>query len=361
MSGRSNMHTELDTPFLMVDSEVLETNLSSMASLAAAGGMALRPHAKTHKCVELARRQVELGAVGLTVATVGEAEVFASAGITDLFVAYPIWASELRAARLEALAERVRLGVGVGSVEGALALGRALGRHRLEVLVEIDSGHHRTGVVPELAGEVALAAAGVGLEVTGVFTFPGHGYGPGRQTQAAVDEAQALAQAASSVRDRGLDISVISGGSTPTASWAQAGVLTELRPGVYVFNDAQQVELGSADWASVALTAAATVVGVRGLHVVLDAGSKVLGADQPTWASGGGRLPDHPDARVVALSEHHATVAFPETSGVPGLGERVRVVPNHVCAAVNLADELVVTREGRIVDRWKVLARGHNS
>jgi D-serine deaminase-like pyridoxal phosphate-dependent protein len=355
------MHTELDTPFLMVDSEVLETNLSSMASLAAARGMALRPHAKTHKCVELARRQVELGAVGLTVATVGEAEVFASAGITDLFVAYPIWASELRAARLEALAERVRLGVGVGSVEGALALGRALGRHRLEVLVEIDSGHHRTGVVPELAGEVALAAADVGLEVTGVFTFPGHGYGPGRQTQAAVDEAQALAQAASSVRDCGLDISVISGGSTPTASWAQAGVLTELRPGVYVFNDAQQVELGSADWASVALTAAATVVGVRGLHVVLDAGSKVLGADQPTWASGGGRLPDHPDARVVALSEHHATVAFPETSGVPGIGERVRVVPNHVCAAVNLADELVVTREGRIVDRWKVLARGHNS
>ncbi len=351
----------LDTPFLLVDNEVLERNLSTMAQSATAHGWTLRPHAKTHKCAEIARRQLALGAVGLTVATVGEAEAFASAGFEDLFIAYPIWASGPRAVRLRALTERIQLRIGVDSVDGAQMLGEALGNQHLEVLIEVDSGHHRTGTAPEDAGKVAVAAARAGLEVRGVFTFPGHGYGPGRRAQAAADESLALAHAISAVRKAGLDADVISGGSTPTASFAEAGELTELRPGVYAFNDAQQVELGSADWSSVALTVVATVVSSRANHVVLDAGSKVLGADQPPWASGGGRLPDHPDARVIALSEHHATVAFPTLPTPVAIGDAVRVAPNHVCAAVNLADELIVTAGGQLVDRWKVFARDRNT
>ena len=157
----------------------------------------------------------------------------------------------------------------------------------------------------------------------------------------------------------GIDPRVRSGGSTPTAALSESDVLTELRPGVYAFQDAQQAELGSADLADIALTAVATVVSRGRDRAVLDAGSKVLGADRPAWTTGFGRLPDDPGARVVALSEHHATVTFP--GAAPAVGERVRVAPNHVCTAVNLADELVVVDGGVEVDRWPVAARGANT
>jgi D-serine deaminase-like pyridoxal phosphate-dependent protein len=137
--------------------------------------------------------------------------------------------------------------------------------------------------------------------------------------------------------------------------------MTEMRPGVYVFNDAQQVELGTAEWDTVALSAAATVVSRHGRDVVLDAGSKVLGADRLAWATGYGRLPDHPHARIGALSEHHATVSFPQGGPVPELGSLVRVAPNHVCAAVNLADVLLISAGGAIVDQWQIAARGRNA
>lgn len=349
------------TPFLAVDLDAMGRNLARTAEAAQARGLALRPHAKTHKCVEIARRQVEHGAAGLSVATVGEAEVFAAAGFTDLFIAYPIWAVGSRGARLRALAEQASLRVGIDSAEGAEVLARAVADTAVSALVEIDSGHHRSGVAPAGAAEVAMAARRAGLPVAGVFTFPGHGYGPGRREQAAQDEAAALAEATTALRRAGLEVTVASGGSTPTAAMADGDALTEIRPGVYVFNDAQQAELGTCGWSDVALTAVSTVVSSSGHRAVLDAGSKVLGADQPAWATGAGRLPDHPDARIVALSEHHATVVLPE-GGVPlRRGDVVRVAPNHVCAAVNLADELVVLAQGAEVDRWAVAARGRNS
>ncbi|WP_432492413.1 alanine racemase [Kineococcus gypseus] len=351
----------VETPCLLVDLDVLERNVAAAAGAARAAGLALRPHAKTHKCPPIAARQLAAGAAGLTVATVAEAEVFAAAGADDLFLAYPVWASPARGRRLRALAERVALRVGVDSAEGAGALAAALAGTSAQVLVEVDSGHHRTGVHPARAGAVALAAARVGLDVAGVFTFPGHGYGPGRRAAAAAQEAAALLAAAREMERAGLPVRVRSGGSTPTLADADPGALTEVRPGVYVFNDAQQVELGTCSWADVALSAAATVVSRTGPRVVLDAGSKVLGADRPGWASGFGRLPDGPDARVTALSEHHATVELPGGAPVPAVGEVVRVVPDHVCAAVNLADELVVVCGGAVVERWPVAARGANT
>lgn len=352
---------ELDTPCLVVDVDRLERNVASMAEATRAVGLAVRPHAKTHKCPQIAQRQIAAGASGLTVATVTEAEVFAAAGVSDLFIAYPVWAAGQRGRRLRVLAERASLRVGIDSVEAAAVLAGALSGTDAQVLVEIDSGHHRSGVRPEEAAEVALGAVRAGLEVAGVFTFPGHGYGPGRREQAATDEAAALKQAARALARAGVEAPVVSGGSTPTVASADPGVLTEVRPGVYVFNDAQQGELGSCCWSDVALTAAATVVSVRGSQVVLDAGSKILGADQPGWATGGGRLLDHLDARIVALSEHHATARFPDGASLPERGQVVRVVPNHVCAAVNLADDLVIVSAGEFVDRWPVAARGANT
>lgn len=354
-----------DTPYLVVDERRLEANLAAMAEHARALGVALRPHAKTHKAPEIARRQLAHGAIGLTVATVGEAEVFADAGIDDLFIAYPIWAVGPRAERLRALAGRVRLRVGADSIESVRMLAAAVhagveDAAALAIAVEVDSGHHRSGIAPERAAEVAAAALEAGLLVDGVFTFPGHSYGSGAAAPAAGDEAAALATARDALVAVGIPCPVVSGGSTPSARAADGGVLTELRPGVYLFGDAQQWELGTIEPASIALTARATVVSRHEHVAVVDAGSKILGADRAAYASGYGRLLDHPDARITALSEHHATITFPAYVVVPPLGTELCVVPNHVCNAVNLVDELVVERDGIDVDTWTVAARGRN-
>jgi D-serine deaminase-like pyridoxal phosphate-dependent protein len=354
--------TELPTPALLVDVDVLQRNIDEMASYAERAGVALRPHAKTHKTPAIADLQRAAGAQGLTVATVAEAEVFAAAGHTDLFVAYPLWLDHDRARRVSALLERADLTLGLDSPEAARRMAAQLGSDagRPRVLVEVDSGHHRSGVDPDAAGEVAEAAGHAGLDVAGVFTFPGHSYSPGAQDDVAAQEADALTRAVASFERRGLEARVVSGGSTPTMATSRTEVMTELRPGVYVFGDAQQWELGTTTPDRIALTCWATVVSHAGGRVVLDSGSKVLGADRPAWASGHGRLLDHPAARVVLLSEHHAVAEW-DGGVLPPLGTRVRVVPNHACNAVNLVDELVVVRDGAVVDRWTVAARGANT
>jgi D-serine deaminase-like pyridoxal phosphate-dependent protein len=352
--------TQPETPFLQVDVGRLEANLARTARAAADAGIALRPHAKTHKSPEIARRQLAAGAVGLTVATIGEAEVFVEHGCTDVFVAYPVWLDDDRARRLRALAEKATVAVGVDSAGSAANLGAQV--PGLAVLVEVDSGQRRTGVPPVEAGDVAAVASAAGLDVRGVFTFPGHGYAPDGREAAARDEASALSVAADALRASGIDPRVLSGGSTPTLEASLAtGVPTELRPGVYTLNDAQQWELGSATADMLAITCQATVVSHAGGRVVLDAGGKALAADRGSYNTGYGRLLDSPEARIVQLSEHHAVVeGYDRHAGLPPLGSRVRVVPNHVCAAVNLADTLWADTGAGLVP-WAVAARGRNT
>lgn len=353
---------DVPTPVLVVDVDALQRNVDEMASYAATAGVALRPHAKTHKTPPIADLQRAAGAVGLTVATVAEAEVFAAAGHTDLFVAYPVWLDAARTRRVRDLLGCADLTLGLDSVDAALRLAAQLGDDaaRVRVRIEVDSGLRRSGVAPEDAGEVADVATHAGLVVDGVFTFPGHSYSPGVQDDVAGQEADALSRAAAALRRRGLDPVSVSGGSTPTAAHSRTDTLTELRPGVYVFGDAQQWELGTTTPDRIALTCLATVVSHAGGQVVLDSGSKAIGADRAPWATGHGRLLDHPDARIVHLSEHHAVVAW-ETGPLPPLGTRLRVVPNHVCTAVNLVDELLGVQDCRVVDRWPVAARGANT
>ena len=349
---------ERPTPHLVVDAVVLEANVAAMAAFARDRGVALRPHAKTHKSPRIAELQLASGATGLTVATVAEAEVFADAGFDDLFVAYTVWVDAARGSRLRSLTDRVHLTVGVDSVEGA----RALATHvpGAAVLIEVECGHRRSGVAPADAGALAEVAQHAGLDVRGVFTFPGHSYAPGVAPDVAAQESSALRSAATSLSQHGIEPLVVSGGSTPSVAAADTDVLTELRPGVYVFGDAQQWELGTTQPSAIALTCLATVVGHAGGRLVLDSGSKALGADRPTWATGWGRLLDHPDARIGLLSEHHAVVDWTHQE-LPPLGSRLRVVPNHVCNAVNLADELVVVRGATVTDVWPVAARGANT
>ncbi|NKX56873.1 alanine racemase [Arthrobacter mobilis] len=360
---------DIDTPEIVIDREVLERNIRRMAATAHSKGLQLRPHVKTHKIPEIATLQLAAGAAGLTVATIGEAEVFVKHGAHDIFIAYPLWVGPHQAQRLSQLSTKARIAVGTDSVEAAKnmadRLGTAVGG--IEALVEIDSGHHRSGVSPARAVEVARAASRAGLRVTGVFTFPGHSYAPGMPVKAAEQEERALREASRLLEDAGFEVRRASGGSTPTAALTGATAATEMRPGVYAFGDAQQLELKRCAMEDIALTVAATVVsrhegdGTTPRRVVLDSGSKIIGNDRPAWATGFGRLMDHPEARITALSEHHATVVWPDNSELPALGARLRVIPNHVCVAVNLVDAVAVVSNGKLIDRWRVAARGRNT
>ena len=360
---------EITTPEVMIDVAILDRNIARMASATSSRGVNLRPHAKTHKVLEIAAKQLAAGAVGLTVATIGEAEVFASDGIEDIFIAYPLWVGVRQAERLRRLTETTRITVGVDSAESAAYMGRNLGADagRIAVRVELDSGHHRSGVRPDSAVAVALAAADAGLNVTGVFTFPGHSYTPGMPRTAAGDEDAVLRQAAAALTSAGFTTLELSGGSTPTALLGGETAATELRPGVYVFGDAQQLELERSRPEDIALTVASTVVSHHETgqdepgRFIIDAGSKILGSDRASWATGYGRLLDYPAARIIALSEHHATVQWPPGEAVPERGQRLRVIPNHVCLTMNLVDDVSLVKDGNFSGRWAVAARGRNN
>ena len=365
MDARAVTVAELETPALLLDLDIMAANLAATAARLRDRGISLRPHAKTHKSVEIARCQLDHGAAGLTVATIGEAELFARHGFTDLFIAYPLFAAGAKAARLAELAGRVKLRVGVESVAGAQALAQALahanGPAPAEVLIEIDSGQHRTGVPPGVAGELAVACRSAGLDVAGVFTHGGHGYaGPGAAAGAAADEDAALWSAAEQLTGAGFDVREVSAGSTPTAAFAGSHI-TEERPGTYVFNDRQQLVLGSCEPGEVAVTIAATVVSttVSG-QAVIDAGSKALASDRPAWLTGHGSVPDLGGAVVVSLSEHHGLV---DLAGhpAPAVGTVVTVVPNHICTVVNLFDRYTLLRSGQLAGTWPIEARGHLS
>ena len=341
------------TPYVRVDPHILRSNIAAMQRFCDSKGLALRPHIKTHKSIEIAGLQLSEGAVGLSVATVGEAEVFAETVAehgADLLIAYPVAAS---AERLGRLGGRVRTIVGVDSAEGI----RRASEAGVAVSIEVDSGLGRTGVRAEAAGGLVEYASSLGVTVVGVFTFPGHGYGTGSaRLDAASDEAAALRRACDGLRAAGITDPVASGGSTPTAAFVHADVVTELRPGVYVFMDAGQLALGAATPDQIALTVRATVISnAVPNQVVLDAGAKLLGMDRPGFVATHGMLPAYPGTRLTRLWEHHAVVETPDGVDRPVLGEQVDVVPNHVCATVNLVDELLVGNEV-----WQVAARGRN-
>jgi D-serine deaminase-like pyridoxal phosphate-dependent protein len=356
----------LDTPALVVDLDVVERNAARLAGEMAERGIALRPHAKTHKSPELGRIQLAHGARGLTVGNLGEAEVFATAGFADLFIAYPIWAVGDKAARLRALHadEGLEVSVGFDSIEGAERLAAAvagLGR-RLPVLLELDPGNRRTGARPEQAGELAAAAQLSGLDVRGIFTHGGHGYAsPASAESAGADEVRALSVGRDAMRAAGLEPGVISAGSTPTQYSAAQSPVTEMRPGTYLLGDRQQWALGAQPSDGLAAVVAATVVSaaVDG-QVVIDAGAKALTKDVAPYLVGHGAIPAYPDAVIERVSDYHGVVRFPNDAPRPSLGEVLAIIPNHICPVVDLRDEMTATRGGIVVGRWPVLARGRS-
>lgn len=352
----------VETPVAVVDVAAMESNLAAMQARAAGLGLRLRPHAKTHKSAFVARRQLEHGAVGLTVATFTEAEVFAAAGADDLLIAFPP-VGEMRLRRLAALAERGgRLAVSTDSLEVAAAL-----PEKVEVLWEVDSGHHRVGTAPgeeTVTGVTALVAV-IGAErFRGLLTFPGHAYAVADRAELAwVAEAEhrVMLETAAQLRAAGIAVRELSVGSTPTASWTEAGP-TEMRPGSYVYGDAQQVVLGAMTVEACALGVVATVVSTPAAdRAVIDAGSKALAADaRLSLLRGYGIVAEHQDLVLERLSEEHGMLVAPGGRTGLRIGDRLLVIPAHCCTTVNLHPAVLMVEAGRA---WwdPVAARGWQS
>jgi D-serine deaminase-like pyridoxal phosphate-dependent protein len=358
---------DLDTPALLIDLDVLERNLAEMQAVADASGVRLRPHTKTHKCPEIARMQLGAGAAGVTVAKLGEAEVMADAGVDDVLIAYPL-VGDAKLARLRALAERAHVRVTTDSVEVAEGLGRVgrdLGRD-LPVLVEVDTGLHRVGLPP---GEPTVAlvrelARLDGIEVVGLLTHAGHAYRSRNAEElraTAEREGLDLVETAERCAAEGIALREISVGSTPTAR-VVAGIagVTEIRPGTYAFNDVQQMRLGVASEATCAARVLTTVVAHPAEdRFVLDAGTKAFTSD-------GGDGPPFPGRGVVVgrlelvldfMNEEHAVGHRTGADDVQ-IGDRLEVIPLHVCSAVNMFDEATGVRGGEVVRSLAIAGRG---
>ncbi len=357
---------ELDTPTLRIDLEKMERNLEEMAALARAHEVKLRPHTKTHKMPQIGRRQMDLGAMGLTVAKLGEAEVMARAGLRDLFVCYPL-VGEHKLRRLRDLTREANIMTIVESAEGARGLSEAMAGEgkALDVLIDLEVGYGRVGVMEEKAEELArLVDALPGLRLMGVCIHEGNVYSePDTECRAQLARGQVehMLGIAHNLAAQGHNMEIVSCGSTPGARFTvEADGITELRPGNYAFYDAMQVALGTTDVEHCALSVVTTVVSHQEPgRAVIDAGAKALALDKGLGlaARSHGIVRDHPGIIVEKLSEEHGWLKLEEGETV-AIGDRLDVIPNHACVVTNLFNEVAVTRGDEVVDRWKVAARG---
>jgi D-serine deaminase-like pyridoxal phosphate-dependent protein len=356
----------LDTPLIAVDLDLLERNIAEMASLAASYGVSLRPHAKTHKSPQIARMQLDAGAVGLTCAKLGEAEVLVDQGaVTAMLIAYPV-VGDIKIQRLLRLLDRARVVVAVDAYQAAAPLSQAVStaERKLDIYLEVNTGQDRAGArAGQEAVELAVAIASLpGLRLTGVMTHEGHaGFSaPDDIATIAENAGQALVDTAERIRGQGISLTHVSVGSTP-ASWFTPRVagITEMRPGTYVFNDNNAFRHGRIGPDRCAARVVSTVVSRPAPdRAIVDAGSKALALDPSPSHPGHGYIVGHPGVTIVRLSEEHGVVALPAGETGFEVGDRVEIIPNHICPAVNLTDELIMVRDGHVVDRWPVAARG---
>ena len=362
---------DLASPAAVVDLDVLERNCAVMRERARVLGVALRPHVKTHKSVEIARLQVGDGPARVTVSTLAEAAWFAAAGFDDLTWAVPVPVPRIDQA-LDVAASVGRLNVLLDHEDARVALDRAArGRNaRVPVFLKVDCGYHRAGVDPQADDSVALArriADSKGLELAGVLTHGGHGYDCRDRDAIAVvaaEERDVTAGFAVRLRDAGIEVPVVSVGSTPTCAVVDhLDGVDEIRPGNYALFDLYQAAIGACSVEDVALSVLGTVIGCypeRGA-IVLDTGGTALSHDpgprhvDPDCGYGlvvpveGGAA-----ARIVSLSQEHAKVTVGEDRARAfSIGDRVRVLPNHACMAAGMFDRYHVVRGDDIVDVWR--------
>ena len=346
--------SSIETPAVLIDLDRVETNLCRAQDYADSHGLSLRPHIKTHKLPRFARRAIELGAVGITVQKLGEAEVFADAGITEIFLPYNIL-GPAKLARLRALSQRVNITVTADSAETVSGLSAAFAdaQRPLTVLVECDTGMGRCGVQsPAAALNLArIIVASPGLRFGGLMTYPAAG-----QVER---NAAWLAEAVDLLTANGHPPEIVSNGGTPDLWRAhEVAAATEHRPGTYIYMDRSQVANGVGTWADCALTVLATVVSrPTEDRAIIDAGSKSLTSDT-LGLTGFGLIEAYPEAVITGLSEEHGTLDLSRCDVRPRIGETVRIIPNHACVVSNLFDRVHLLSGDRLVETVDVAARG---
>jgi D-serine deaminase-like pyridoxal phosphate-dependent protein len=361
---------DLDTPSLLIDLDQMSANLDWAAALTSKSGIRLRPHIKTHKLPAVAHMQIARGAVGITVAKLGEAEVMAAAGVTDIFVANQVvGTAKLR--RLQALARQITICCGLDHPRHAELLAEAFAHERrpLEVMIEIDTGQGRTGVAPASNQALQLAemvASAPSLHLRGIYTHEGHDYGvpdhaalPGTALRAQDDM---IATAELIEKELGKQC-LVSIGSTPSLINGEfRDGVHECRPGTYVFFDASMANvLRGSD--RCAATILATIVNKPAPgRIVVDAGAKALSSDRRSagtilHTSGYGLLKGNDDAVISSLSDEHGVIEVDDAESFE-IGQKLEIIPNHVCPAVNLYDFAHVVSQGRIEAVWPIAGRG---
>ncbi len=356
---------ELETPALLIDLDILEANLARMAGYAREHGLRLRPHTKTHKIPELGRRQIALGAAGLTVAKTTEAEVMLAAEPPDLLVAYPVLGRQ-KLDRLMRVAAKTRVTVSLDSEIAARGLSAAAHEAGREIgaLAEMDAGLGRVGVAPgrELVALARTIDSLPGLRFEGIAFYPGHI----KQWDAAGEAAFAelgrlLERACGELRAGGLAPRIVSGGSTPT--WFRSHELPELnevRPGTYIFNDRNTMQSGACTLDQCAASILVTVVSTaKPGQAIVDGGSKTFSSDLCVGGGAGfGHVLDAPRAVFQKMNEEHGYVDTRAVESAFEIGDRLRVVPNHICVAMNLHETVYGVRAGEVERCWRVEGRG---
>lgn len=344
----------IETPAFVVTEATALHNIAASQAICDAAGLALRPHIKTHKLVRFAKAQVQAGAVGITCQKIGEAEVMADGGLDDILITYNLLGSA-KLVRLRALAARVpALAVTADNADVVLGLGAAFADapRPLGVLVECDTGAMRCGVQsPEGAAALAVQIAALpGLTFRGLMTYPAVGGAGAAQVF--------LRRARDFLAAQGIACPVITSGGTPDLKAAQTGgIITEYRPGTYIYNDRSLVRRGACSWDDCAGHVLATVVSVPTPdRAVIDAGSKVLTSDL-LGLEGYGHVLDHPRARIVGLSEEHGVLTT-DSSLPMQVGQRLRIIPNHVCVVSNLFDRIWIDTVDQGLVQVPVDARG---
>ncbi len=357
---------EVSTPALTIDLDVLQCNLDQMASYCREHELGLRPHTKTHKTPEVARMQVERGAVGLTVAKVGEAEVMAAAGFDDILLAYPIYGAE-KLRKLVTIAKTRRLLVSLDAEATASELSRAASEQgaTVGILVEFDVGLRRCGLEagPACVELAKRAERMPGLKFRGLMTYSGNIWGmEGERREEAKRVAERVEHALRAFAEARMPVEIVSGGSTPSARLSHHITgLTEIRPGTYVYNDLNTFYQGACRLEDCAARVVTTVVStaVPG-RAMIDAGSKTLSSDLLGSGpkSGYGYVVEAPDAALFKLNEEHGHLDITNSNHRFQVGEVLTVIPNHVCTCVNMHDEVLLIRKEQVVGSWRVAARG---
>jgi D-serine deaminase-like pyridoxal phosphate-dependent protein len=366
---------EVRTPAALVEMGTLERNLALMSRRAHALGVHLRPHVKTHKCIEIAALQMAAGGRGITVSTLAEARTFAEAGFSNITYAVPV--APQRLSEVVALARRpeMQIGILVDSDEVVSEVSRAAEESRLPlgVFLKVDCGYHRAGVDPKTPASRALARRIAGcswLRFRGLLTHAGHAYHCRSRAEVVVvaeQERAAVVGFATRLRDDGVDVAEVSVGSTPTVSAAAAlAGATEVRPGNYAFYDAFQAAIGTCALSECAFSVLTTVIGRHSDpdRLIIDAGALALSKDpgpshvDPECGFGEVFSPDlqrhYSGLRIVSLSQEHGIVVARGRRNLPslGIGGKLRIVPNHSCLAAALFDRFAVIQRQRVVAEW---------